>query len=49
MLSQAIWLSFIVLFEEHKIALLHELINLAKDNPYLIVIGGDFLYAKISA
>jgi hypothetical protein len=28
--------------EEYKAALLHELLNLAKDNPYPILIGGDF-------
>ena len=28
--------------EEHKSAFLHELVNLAKDNPYPILIGGDF-------
>jgi hypothetical protein len=28
--------------EEFKADFLHELVNLAKDNPYPILIGGDF-------
>ena len=28
--------------EEFKADFLHELVNLAKDNPYPIIIGGDF-------
>jgi hypothetical protein len=33
---------------EHKAAFLRELVNLAKDNPYPIIIGGDFNLLRFS-
>ena len=30
--------------EDYKAAFLSELVNLAKDNPYLILIGGTLIY-----
>jgi hypothetical protein len=34
--------------DEYKVAFLIELVNLAKDNPYPILIGGDFNLLRFS-
>jgi hypothetical protein len=32
--------------DEFKVDFLHELVNLAKDNPYTMIIGGDFSFLR---